>query len=90
MNEHIIYILIIHLSAIVADILVLSALGHMVYNRREPTSMIAWLLAIILLPYIAVPLYFIFRSRKRKKKTRHPLNWHAREKWHRKTPPPLI
>lgn len=65
-----IYILIIHLSAIVADILVLSALGHMVYQRREPTSLIAWLLAIILLPYIAVPLYFVFRSRKLKRKTK--------------------
>ena len=73
MNENIIYILIIHISAIVADILVLSALGHMVYQRREPTSMIAWLLAIILLPYIAVPLYFVFRSRKRKKKVKAPI-----------------
>ena len=70
MNEHMIYLLLIHLSAIVADILVLSALGHMVYQRREPTSMIAWLLAIILLPYFAVPIYFVFRSRKRKKKTK--------------------
>jgi cardiolipin synthase len=73
MNEHMLYILIIHLSAIIADILVLSALGHMVYQRREPTSMIAWLLAIILLPYIAVPLYFVFRSRKRKKKKKAPI-----------------
>ena len=73
MSEHIIYILIIHLSAIVADILVLSALGHMVYQRREPTSMIAWLLAIILLPYFAVPLYFVFRSRKRRKKAKTPI-----------------
>jgi cardiolipin synthase len=72
MTENMIYILIFHIGAIVADILVLSALGHMVYQRREPTSMIAWLLAIILLPYIAVPLYFVFRSRKRKKKSKSP------------------
>ncbi len=70
MPEKMIYILIIHLSAIVADILVISALGHMIYQRREPTSLIAWLLAIILLPYIAVPLYFVFRSRKLKRKTK--------------------
>ncbi|MDD9302133.1 MAG: PLDc N-terminal domain-containing protein [Desulfobacter sp.] len=68
MNENLIYILVFHVGTIVVDILVLSALGHMVYQRREPTSMIAWLLAIILLPYIAVPLYFIFRSRKLKRK----------------------
>lgn len=70
MNENLIYFLLIHISAILADILVLGALGHMVYQRREPTSMIAWLLAIILIPYIAVPLYFIFRSRKLKRKTK--------------------
>ncbi|WDP90285.1 MAG: PLDc N-terminal domain-containing protein [Desulfobacter sp.] len=62
--------LLFHLGTIVVGILVLSALGHMVYQRREPTSMIAWLLAIILLPYVAVPLYFIFRSRKLKRKVK--------------------
>lgn len=50
---------------IVGEILFLSALLHMVYQRRTPTSMIAWLLAIILLPHLAVPLYFILGSRKR-------------------------
>jgi len=78
MNENLIYFLIIHLSAILADILVLGALGHMVYQRREPTSMIAWLLAIILIPYIAVPLYFIFRSRKLKRKTKSQIELASR------------
>jgi len=78
MNENLIYFLLIHLSAIIADILVLGALGHMVYQRREPTSMIAWLLAIILLPYIAVPLYFIFRSRKLKRKTKSQIELASR------------
>ncbi|MDO8945894.1 MAG: phospholipase D-like domain-containing protein [Desulfocapsaceae bacterium] len=50
---------------IVGEILFLLALLHMVYQRRTPTSMISWLLAIILLPYLAVPLYFILGSRKR-------------------------
>ena len=64
MEGSLVYFIYFHLGTIVVDLLVLSSLGHMVYQRREPTSMIAWLLAIILLPYIAVPLYFIFRSRK--------------------------
>lgn len=68
MEESLIYFIYFHLGTIVVDLLVLSSLGHMVYQRREPTSMIAWLLAIILLPYIAVPLYFIFRSRKLRRK----------------------
>ncbi len=49
----------------VGELLILSALLHMIYQRRTPTSMIAWLLAIILLPHGAVPLYFILGSRKR-------------------------
>ncbi|MDD3816281.1 MAG: phospholipase D-like domain-containing protein [Desulfocapsaceae bacterium] len=50
---------------VVGEVLFLSALLHMVYQRRTPTSMISWLLAIILLPHLAVPLYFILGSRKR-------------------------
>ncbi len=54
-----------YIILVVGQILFLSALLHMVYQRRTPTSMIAWLLAIILLPHLAVPLYFILGSRKR-------------------------
>ncbi len=50
---------------VVGEVLFLSALLHMVYQRRSPTSMIAWLLAIMLLPHLAVPLYFLLGSRKR-------------------------
>lgn len=70
MDDSLFYFLIFHCVTIIVDILVLSALGHMVYQRREPPSMIAWLLAIILLPYIAVPIYFVLRSRKLKKRTK--------------------
>lgn len=51
---------------VVGEILFLSALLHMIYQRRSPSNMIAWLLAIILLPHLAVPIYFILRSRKRR------------------------
>ena len=73
MNGDHIYLLYFYLGTILIGLLVLSSLGHMVFQRREPTSMIAWLLAILLLPYLAVPLYFIFRSRKlrRKKQIEH-------------------
>ncbi|MBU0663102.1 MAG: PLDc N-terminal domain-containing protein [Proteobacteria bacterium] len=54
-----------HSFLVVGEIFFLSALLHMVYQRRTPTSMISWLLAIILLPHLAVPLYFILGSRKR-------------------------
>jgi cardiolipin synthase A/B len=68
MSENVFYFILVQTTAILSGILVLGSLGHMVYQRREPPSMIAWLLAIILLPYVAVPLYFIFRSRKLKRR----------------------
>jgi cardiolipin synthase A/B len=68
MSENVFYFVLVQSTAIMSGILVLGVLGHMVYQRREPPSMIAWLLAIILLPYFAVPLYFIFRSRKLKRR----------------------
>ncbi|MDD5372142.1 MAG: phospholipase D-like domain-containing protein [Sulfurimonas sp.] len=47
-------------------LLTLLVLIHMLYHRRTPNSIIAWLLSIVLVPYISMPLYFIIGSRKRK------------------------
>ena len=47
---------------------IIIVLIHMIHTRREPSSMIAWLLFLILLPYIAVILYFLFGTRKVRKK----------------------
>ena len=49
-------------------ILVFTALGHILYQKRSPRSMIAWILSIAFLPYIAVPLYFFVGTRKREPK----------------------
>ncbi len=38
---------------------------HMLYRRRSPISMIAWLLLMIVAPYIFVLFYFFFGIRKR-------------------------
>ncbi|OHE09309.1 MAG: hypothetical protein A2513_04045 [Sulfurimonas sp. RIFOXYD12_FULL_33_39] len=55
-----------HGLIIFGELLVISVLVHMLYNRRSPASIIAWLLSMILLPYVSAVLYFIFGSRKRK------------------------
>lgn len=47
-------------------LLALVMLVHMLYHRRPPSAIIAWILALILIPYIALPLYFIIGMRKRK------------------------
>lgn len=60
------YILFGYIFSIVSGLLVFIAIGHIFYRKRAPTSMISWTLAIIFLPFIAVPLYFIIGIRKRR------------------------
>lgn len=54
-----------HALVILGTFLILIVLTHMLYRRRSPSSIIAWLLFTALLPYIAIFLYFIIGSRKR-------------------------
>ncbi len=46
------------------EVLIVLAFLHMLSIRRSPSSMIAWTLAIFLVPYVAVPFYFLFGHRK--------------------------
>lgn len=55
-----------HGLIIFGELLIITVLVHMLYKRRSPTSIIAWLLLMILVPYISAVLYFIFGFRKRK------------------------
>jgi len=57
-----------HSLVVFGALLIIVALIHMLYNRRTPNSITAWLLFIILLPYVAVVLYFIIGFRKREKR----------------------
>jgi len=45
--------------------LILAALVHMLYKRRTPTAIIAWLLLMVIAPYLFALLYFLFGVRKR-------------------------
>ncbi|MGC9386210.1 MAG: cardiolipin synthase [Hydrogenovibrio sp.] len=44
--------------------LVLTAVLHMLYQKRSPQNLTVWLLTLLLLPYIGILLYLIFGSRK--------------------------
>ncbi|MCF6310725.1 MAG: cardiolipin synthase [Sulfurimonas sp.] len=55
-----------HSLIIFGELLVIIVLVHMLYKRRSPANITAWLLLIVLIPYVAVILYFIFGFRKRK------------------------
>ncbi len=56
--------LVLHGVFIVGEVLIVLTLLHMLYQRRTPTSMISWLLFMIVLPYISVLLYFLIGTRK--------------------------
>ncbi|MFZ9035301.1 MAG: phospholipase D-like domain-containing protein [Francisellaceae bacterium] len=58
----------LHTFLLICQILFLIAIVHMIAEKQKPTTMLAWVLAIIVVPYIAVPCYFIFGIRKRKKR----------------------
>jgi cardiolipin synthase len=45
-------------------LLALVLMANLLQQRRSPSSTIAWLLVILLAPYVGVPLYLIFGGRK--------------------------
>jgi cardiolipin synthase A/B len=48
-------------------LLALVLMAGLLRERRSPSSTIAWLLVILLLPYVGVPLYIMFGGRKLKR-----------------------
>ena len=56
--------LFIHFLPSLGFILALVLLAHILKQRRSPTSTLAWLMAIIFIPYIGVPLFLILGGRK--------------------------
>lgn len=65
MNLRLDFISVYPIFVTLAQISIILALIHMIYKRRNPTTMISWILFMILIPYLAVFLYFIFGTRKR-------------------------
>ena len=50
---------------IVTEIVIVFTMLHMLYQRRSPTSMISWLLLMVIVPYFSILLYFLIGIRKR-------------------------
>lgn len=57
-------LLTLHGLIAVFGLLVYVVTAHLFGQRRHPTAAIAWVLFILLLPYVAVPLFLSFGSRK--------------------------
>ena len=54
----------LHGLVVMLGLLVYVVVSHLTETRRHPTSAIAWVLFIILVPYAAVPIFLAFGSRK--------------------------
>jgi cardiolipin synthase len=53
-----------HLFAIAGFLLALSLVARLMSEKRAPANTYAWLLVIVLLPYVGVPLYLLIGGRK--------------------------
>ncbi len=73
-----------HLLTVGGVLLALFALARLLGERRQPGNTLAWLMAIILVPYVGVPLYLLLGGRKirrlaaRKRRIRLPVPPEAR------------
>ena len=53
-----------HGLVVLFGLLVYVLASRALYQRRHPSAAIAWVVMLTLLPYLALPLYFMFGSRK--------------------------
>ncbi|WP_221031790.1 cardiolipin synthase [Actomonas aquatica] len=53
-----------HLLTVGGFLLALFAIARLISDRRQPGNTIAWLLGIVLIPYVGVPLYLLIGGRK--------------------------
>jgi cardiolipin synthase len=60
--------ILVHLFLILGVVLGMIAIVHMLQQRRSPQSIVAWLLAIIICPWIVVPLYLLLGGRKHRRR----------------------
>jgi cardiolipin synthase len=58
------HLLVSHVSTILGFVMAMLLLATSVAQRRTPGTTFAWLLAVVLVPYVGVPLYLVFGGRK--------------------------
>ena len=59
-----------HVVSIATNLLVLGFVVSLLRQRRPAGNAIAWLLAVILIPYVGIPLYLVFGGRKLSRRMR--------------------
>jgi cardiolipin synthase len=67
------YGLTLHGFVTVVSVLLYAITAHVFQQRRHPTAAIAWVLFILLVPYLALPAFLTFGSRKQARPRNRPL-----------------
>lgn len=60
----------LHGLVTVAALLIYVITAHVLNQRRQPAAAVAWVLFILLIPYLALPAFLVFGSRKRTRPVR--------------------
>ena len=58
------YWIIVDVLLVAAGLVIYVTASHTLNQRRHPSAAVAWVLGIVLLPYLTLPLYLAFGSRK--------------------------
>ncbi len=67
------YWLTVHSFVTIVAVLLYAVTAHVLQQRRHPTAAIAWVLFIVLAPYVALPAFLTFGSRKQARPRNRPL-----------------
>lgn len=54
----------LHGLIVIVGLAIYVTASHTLHQRRHPSAAIAWVVSLVLLPYVALPLYLMFGSRK--------------------------
>src|SRR5438128_1192330 len=54
----------LHGIVVLAGLLIYVAASHTLRQRRHPAAAIAWVITLVLVPYVGLPLYLVFGTRK--------------------------
>src|SRR5260370_37648190 len=61
---HLLDLISLHSVVVIAGLLVYVLVSHTLRQRRNPAAAVAWVITLALVPYIGLPLYLIFGTRK--------------------------
>lgn len=54
----------LHGLVVMLGLAIYATASHTLRQRRQPSAAIAWVISLVLVPYIALPIYLVFGSRK--------------------------